>query len=366
MKKNFILFFLIFSFSFNISVLSAMEEDNLYVLFEQVPKQSVDSISTEDVAIIILKAINVLDKNLRVANDNNKISLYYKTRLIKSLYKPKDRNDAKLWADLAGNIFDTAINVSSKAKKYDFEAFDNIMLYAIKDMGKDAKYFIGGENRSLLKQKRTFAARMEEENLYIKIGIFNKFLYDEIINTLNEHKQANGIILDLRGCPGGQLSAAIDVADAFLDQGIIASVKGKPNEEIIYYNAKEGGVGENADVVVLVDGDTASAAEVLAQALQDQGRAKVVGTKTFGKGSIQNLIDLPNGSAISVTSAYIYSPSGQKLSDFGVMPDVCTFEMPESKDENRLINAPRNDNCLAESRRDSLLDEKIAQILLKR
>ena len=207
---------------------------------------------------------------------------------------------------------------------------------------------------------------MEEENLYIRIGIFNKFLYDEIINALNEHKQANGIILDLRGCPGGQLSAAIDVADAFLDQGIIASVKGKPNEEIIYYNAKEGGVGENADVVVLVDGDTASAAEVLAQSLQDQGRAKVVGTKTFGKGSIQNLIDLPNGSAISVTSAYIYSPSGQKLSDFGVMPDVCTFEMPESKDENRLINAPRNDNCLAESRRDSLLDEKIAQILLKR
>jgi len=343
-----------------------MEEDNLYVLFEQVPKQSVDSISTEDVAIIILKAINVLDKNLRVANDNNKISLYYKTRLIKSLYKPKDRNDAKLWADLAGNIFDMAINVSSKAKKYDFEAFDNIMLYAIKDMGKDAKYFIGGENRSLLKQKRTFAARMEEENLYIKIGIFNKFLYDEIINALNEHKQANGIILDLRGCPGGQLSAAIDVADVFLDQGIIASVKGKPNEEIIYYNAKEGGVGENADVVVLVDGDTASAAEVLAQALQDQGRAKVVGTKTFGKGSIQNLIDLPNGSAISVTSAYIYAPSGQKLSDFGVIPDVCTFEMPESKDENRLINAPKNDNCLAESRSDSLLDEKIAQILLKR
>ena len=274
---------LIFAFVFNISSLSAMEEDNLYVLFEQVPKQSVDSMSTEDVAIITLKAINVLDKNLRVANDNNKISLYYKAKLVKSLYKPTNRDDIKLWSDLAGEILDVVIKVSPVAQKYDFEAFDKMMLHAVKYMGKDAKYFVGGENQYDKKQKRTFAARMEGEALYIKIGAFNKFLRDDMLNALNEHKQANRVILDLRGCPGGQLSAAIDVADIFLDQGIIISVKGKPEEEIIYYNAKEGDLGENIALVVLVDGDTASAAEVLAQALQDQGRAKVVGTKTFGK-----------------------------------------------------------------------------------
>ena len=127
------------------------------------------------------------------------------------------------------------------------------------------------------------------------------------------------------------LSEGVAVADLFLDDAIIASTKGRKEAEEVYFNAEDGDILNGRPIVVLIDGDTASAAEVLAAALQEQDRAKVIGTNSLGKGSIQTLVSLSDGATIALTSAYFYTPSGSRLHGHGVLPDVCTFEMPEAK-----------------------------------
>ena len=126
------------------------------------------------------------------------------------------------------------------------------------------------------------------------------------------------------------------------------------------YNAKEGNEISDIALIVLVDGKTASAAEVLAAALQEQGRAKVVGSKSFGKGSIQELKLLPNNSEIALTTAYFYTPSGRKLHQEGIMPDICTAF---AKTEQEAISA-KNYSCEKEGRENKQLDIDIAKRLI--
>ena len=152
------------------------------------------------------------------------------------------------------------------------------------------------------------------------------------------------------------LSEGVAVADLFLDDAIIASTKGRKEAEEVYFNAEDGDILNGRPIVVLIDGDTASAAEVLAAALQEQDRAKVIGTNSLGKGSIQTLVSLSDGATIALTSAYFYTPSGSRLHGHGVLPDVCTFEMPEAKNIKNLLALPRNQFCPRESRADEGLD----------
>ena len=100
-------------------------------------------------------------------------------------------------------------------------------------------------------------------------------------------------------------------------------------------------------------------------ALQEQSRAKVVGTKTFGKGTIQNLLVLKNGGTLAYSSAYFYTPSGKKLADVAIVPDICTYQMPENKDVLRLIRAGKDEQCGQEKRQDGALEQEIAIELLK-
>lgn len=113
------------------------------------------------------------------------------------------------------------------------------------------------------------------------------------------------------------LSEGVAVADLFLDDAIIASTKGRKEAEEVYFNAEDGDILNGRPIVVLIDGDTASAAEVLAAALQEQDRAKVIGTNSLGKGSIQTLVSLSDGATIALTSAYFYTPSGSRLHGHG-------------------------------------------------
>jgi carboxyl-terminal processing protease len=134
----------------------------------------------------------------------------------------------------------------------------------------------------------------------------------------------NKLVIDLRGNPGGFLESAVEIASIFIDQGkvVVSEKQGKQETEIDMRSKGYNTMLKKSSVVVLVDGGSASASEILAGALKDQGVAKVVGVKTFGKGSVQEYLNLSDGSAVKVTIAKWYTPAGVNISLAGILPDV--------------------------------------------
>jgi len=161
---------------------------------------------------------------------------------------------------------------------------------------------------------------------YLRISHFQADTGGEALRRLNaiNSKDAplQGLVLDLRSNPGGLLNTAIEVADLFLDDGMIVSTRGRLPYASSEYRAKRGDALKGAPIVVLSDSGTASAAEVLAGALQDQRRALVMGGASFGKGSVQTVLPLDNGDALKLTTARYYMPSGRSIQASGLVPDV--------------------------------------------
>ena len=171
---------------------------------------------------------------------------------------------------------------------------------------------------------------------YIRITTFNDqtdTLLEKGIASLNANnktgKKLSGYILDLRNNPGGLLDQAIEVSDAFLDGGEVVSTRGRQPDDIQRYNAHRGDLIESKQLVVLVNGGSASASEIVAGALQDHKRATLIGTRSFGKGSVQTIIPLSNGAdgAIRLTTARYYTPSGRSIQAKGIDPDI-VVEIP--------------------------------------
>jgi carboxyl-terminal processing protease len=140
-----------------------------------------------------------------------------------------------------------------------------------------------------------------------------------------------GYILDLRNNPGGLLDQAIALSDAFLDKGEIVSVKARKSEDIQRWNAKPGDVAGGLPIVVLMNGGSASASEIVAGALQDHKRAIILGTRSFGKGSVQTIMQVTGGGAIRLTTALYFTPSGRSIQKEGIKPDI---EVEPAKIEN--------------------------------
>lgn len=356
---------LIICFILGIANANAIEKNDWQILLKQIPEQYILSVDVEQNAIWLLKSLKSLDKNFTVADDKNKLTLYYKGKVLKSLYKPEDKNDIEKWNSICTEFTDLIFKNSSIAANHDFEATDLIMHSYIKNLDKDSKYYSSISDMEETLHRVNFYSKVEDDILWIKIRLFNKNTKSDITKALTENDFAKGVVLDLRGSNGGELSTAIAVADIFLEEGIVVSVIGQKQNEIIYYNSKDGDIAENVPVVILVDGDTASAAEVLAIALQEQKLAKVIGTQTYGKGTTQKLIRLSNGGILALSNAHIYTPSGNKMTDEVLIPDVCTSEMPDSKDVVRLLSMGKNEKCHQESRAEADLEVKIAKELLK-
>ncbi|MFC4728391.1 S41 family peptidase [Coralloluteibacterium thermophilus] len=162
---------------------------------------------------------------------------------------------------------------------------------------------------------------------YVRISAFqadtgrelNRHLY-----TLNAEAggMLRGLVIDLRSNPGGLLNAAVEAADAFLEEGVIVSTRGRLQIADSEFHATPGDLLEGAPIVVLIDAGSASAAEVLAGALRDHDRAVVMGSRSFGKGSVQTVLPLDNGDAIKLTTARYYTPSGRSIQAAGIAPDI--------------------------------------------
>jgi carboxyl-terminal processing protease len=196
--------------------------------------------------------------------------------------------------------------------------------------------------RKIIKIKNVKGMRLEEDIAYINVSNFNNKtafnIKQEFQKMLKEKSlPIKGIILDLRWNPGGSLEQAKEVADLFLSSGHIVSVRGRNNQIIYSFQAKPEDIAKNLPIVVLINGGSASASEIVAGALQDNKRAIVVGTKSFGKGSVQSVVDLPSGAAFKLTTALYYTPSGRSIQDKGIIPDI---ELPETKNKKEDTKSP--------------------------
>ena len=168
-----------------------------------------------------------------------------------------------------------------------------------------------------------------------------------------------GYVVDLRSNPGGLLDQAIDVSDAFLDHGEIVSQRGREKDDIERYYAKPGDMAHGLPVVILVDAGTASAAEIVAGALQDQRRAIVMGERSFGKGSVQTVVQTGPQSALRLTTARYYTPSGRSVQAGGIDPDIAVPQLsdPDYKDRPRVREADLRRHLLSQAKADDKLLE---------
>lgn len=213
--------------------------------------------------------------------------------------------------------------------------------------------------------------RVEGDIGYLRISKFSEKTFDDLaagMASIKEELGANGVsgyVVDLRNNPGGLLTQAVAVSDAFLDKGEIVSTRGRDQQNADRYNAQLGDLADGKPVVVLVNGGSASASEIVAGALQDHRRGIVVGEKTFGKGSVQTIMPLSSKGAIRLTTARYYTPSGRSIQALGVEPDIVVEQVKLDKDEE---GAEKKKPRYSESQirgslsNDSLTDEEREQI----
>ncbi len=198
-------------------------------------------------------------------------------------------------------------------------------------------------------------AHLEDEIGYVRITTFNERTISGLRKALrrleSDHDGAlSGIVLDLRNNPGGLLDQALDVSDAFLTEGEIVSTIGRGNKHVRRFTADSDDLSDGVPMMVLINSGSASASEIVSGALQDHGRATVIGTRSFGKGSVQTIIPVRSGGAVRLTTARYYTPSGNSIQLTGIRPDVTIASDDETEREREadLENAlPAEENPLA-------------------
>ena len=179
---------------------------------------------------------------------------------------------------------------------------------------------------------------------YVRISNFQSKTNEDLLSALEaleKDRKLRGLILDLRNNPGGLLSQAIKVSDIFLDEGVIVSTKGRNTLQDIEATAHKNNKAIHYPIIILVNSGSASAAEIVAGALQDNKRALILGTRTFGKGSVQTILPLSDGSGLRLTTARYYTPSGRSIQSSGISPDIELAYIPPGQKKEDDEKKPR-------------------------
>lgn len=209
---------------------------------------------------------------------------------------------------------------------------------------------------------RAVKSRVENDVGYLRVISFTEKTYDDLeaaITKIKEEVPADklkGYVLDLRLNPGGLLDQAINVSDAFLERGEVVSTRGRNEEETRRFNATPGDITDGKPVIVMVNGGSASASEIVAGALQDLRRATVLGTRSFGKGSVQTIIPMGDAGALRLTTALYYTPSGKSIQGTGITPDI-TVDQPLPAELQGKIEAAGESNLRGHIQGQSETDE---------
>ena len=181
--------------------------------------------------------------------------------------------------------------------------------------------------RAIIKVRSVKSRMLEGDFGYVRISQFQSKTAENMVDAIDKLKKEaggtlKGMVLDLRNNPGGVLNGAVAVSDAFLKKGLIVYTEGRVSDSKLRFNATPDDILDNAPIVVLVNQGSASASEIVSGALQDHHRAIIVGTQTFGKGSVQTILPLSNGTAVKLTTARYYTPSGRSIQAEGIVPDI--------------------------------------------
>ncbi|MBH0250368.1 S41 family peptidase [Helicobacter pylori] len=190
--------------------------------------------------------------------------------------------------------------------------------------------------RDIIKLPSVYVKKIKETPyLYVRVSGFDKNVTKSVLDGLKANPNIKGVVLDLRGNPGGLLNQAVGLSNLFIKEGVLVSQKGKNKEENLEYKANGRAPYTNLPVVVLVNGGSASASEIVAGALQDHKRAIIIGEKTFGKGSVQVLLPVNKDEAIKITTARYYLPSGRTIQAKGITPDIVVYPGKVPENENK-------------------------------
>ena len=313
MMKKFYIF--LFALLINSSIASAYEFLEVNKLYRLLGDKHETSTDFRSISIKGAKTLNDFDKDFRLFNSHTKAYLYYKNNLVKVLDLPTEDSSAEAWRTTLTDILSTYNQYSSISDENKQRLEKLVIKNVAKNIDKNSRI----EEDSLKSKKLSF--KIKNNIIYISSQNFYNGLADDIKKITSENTNTVGLILDLRNNKGGDFAEAVKVADLFLDNSLIAySVEnGKTN----YYNSSKGDVLEGKQIVVLVNNKTASAAEIVTAALGEQSRATIIGTKTYGKGSIQSVYHIDNRN-LYVTSGFTYTPSGKMINEAGIIPQICT------------------------------------------
>jgi carboxyl-terminal processing protease len=219
-------------------------------------------------------------------------------------------------------------------------------------------------------------ARLEDGVVVLRVTTFNEQTFPELEEQLHSQiedaggmEKVTGFVIDLRNNPGGLLNQAISVVDAFLDSGEIVSTRGRDPRDSERYNATPGDLAEGKPLAVVINGGSASASEIVAGALKDHHRAVIIGTQSFGKGSVQTIMPVQGEGAIRLTTARYYTPSGRSIQALGVAPDIIVEQRqpeappeaeipPEARSEADLRGSLENDSLTPDERKILEEDQK--------
>ena len=230
--------------------------------------------------------------------------------------------------------------------------------------------------RDIISVKSVKSRILEPDYGYVRISNFQSKTASDLVSEVSKLKKENknelkGLVLDLRNNPGGVLSAAADVSDAFIDDGKLVFTKGRIENSEFEFNAKPGDIMNGLPLVVLINGGSASASEIVAGALQDHKRAVIMGSKSFGKGSVQTIQELRSGGAVKITTARYFTPSGRSIQGEGITPDIVLdrYEVKDSKDDpdlhikesdlsGSISNPTQSQQALKKAREEGKTDDK--------
>lgn len=273
-----------------------------------------------------LQALGDADPGFTVSRGTDRIYIYYNLRMITVVSDPEDANDIAAWTRAETKALQDAAAVSEKVSLRDFEMPDLVMKRMVQTLDEHSHYYSEYEYEEEDEESSVytlFADRMTDDILYMRIRVFNRHTAESVKNSLENHPDAKGVILDLRGNGGGIFNEALKTAKLFCDDEIITYTAGRGGKDKHYYTTGKGAL-YSGPLAVLTDEKTASAAEVLSGGLQDLGRAEIIGTHTFGKGTIQKVITMSDGGKLAITNRQFFTPSGRVIHKKGIEPDICT------------------------------------------
>ena len=229
------------------------------------------------------------------------------------------------WVSLIDRIISAYSQISDKVMLKDYEITDVMIKSIVNSLDEDSKYHTAFDlvEETAFERKKYFSKRIIGDILYVRMLGFSDDVSTQFADALKENENAKGMIIDLRGNSGGSLNVVMKIGNMVLDGGVMFESDGRDKSMNLLYAAEEKDVFDDKPIVVMVDANTASSAEILVGVLREQSRAKLIGTTTYGKSTSQKVIKLPNDSVLMLTNARLSLPSGRSFSKIGIKPDYC-------------------------------------------